>query len=1016
MKKQVLSILLVFLMLCSMFILAACDGFTDPTTDENDEVYKEIYDLYVDYAASNGNTPDSYEDWLDSIRGENGKDGKDGLTPTIGKNGNWWIGNVDTGVPALPKNGVDGENGKDGADGKDGVGIVKIEKISSEGLVDTYEITYTTGTKFTFTITNGANGTDGKDGVDGNTPLLRITDGYWEASYDNGATWISLGVKASGEKGDKGDPGKDGKDGIGILDTEINENGELVITLTDGTVLDPIALPKNEEHHHTESDWIVLKDASCTENGLKYQECSTCSSIIDLEIINRTLHSSSEWIIIKEATEYEDGIKQKICTTCKEVMDEEVITFVHTLSLSYDDYIDVTNQTVTVIESCALSGNSNDAVVTLNNNYLVATNIGTAKIKINERLYAVTVKKAKINIVMIMGQSNAGNHFANATSDVTCPIGTAYWWGNGLGTAANEPVLYTSPSMGFHTPLLAELYAQSETAGDPTKNVMIWHEGITSKNGQSISKWASSATDTNGTDNAVIMLEKCLLYYRDNDDKFEIVKCGVYWLQGEADTSMDPKLYTERFQAMWQRLKDAGMEYLAFLRLRRGTKDKSPISDDLYYSASLSAQIQMVNENSDFFMATTITENWIGAASSSHTVDISSYITMVETYGQSSTYTDKYGNDATYHDGKLTTFMKSLYGSNNVCHYGKFGYGVIGADAAYNMYRALNYNDVSFVVTDTSGYADRQSLVSKDESIIIDIAKMTDNISIRPACGSTAGTLRFTILSENTDITNNDNIIVKTGDLYGSININELKHYDNVSIIITYTTAYGDAYTSVCKITDSAENTQIDYVWDFNTDLYARDENGNIVNAFSTEALSGGYTLENGCLIGTNLQLAIENTIELYAEKNWSIEWKYGELNGGVAGFLLCSNKDNAIGNKGIYHIKAGENIAICNYVDATGYRNYTSSNMKIKDGDCVRITNTYSQESQKSTLSLWINNELIISDFQLKGSINSYNDKTDMTQHPLNADFSFNYIGNIGRTDWLLNCQLDYLKISFGD
>lgn len=32
--------------------------------------------------------------------GTNGKDGVDGQTPYIGKNGNWWIGNEDTGVKA----------------------------------------------------------------------------------------------------------------------------------------------------------------------------------------------------------------------------------------------------------------------------------------------------------------------------------------------------------------------------------------------------------------------------------------------------------------------------------------------------------------------------------------------------------------------------------------------------------------------------------------------------------------------------------------------------------------------------------------------------------------------------------------------------------------------------------------------------------------------------------------------------------------------------------------------------
>ena len=47
------------------------------------------------------------------------------------------------------------------------------------------------------------NGEDGKDGKDGNTPLFRINaeTNSWEVSYDNGATYESTGVKATGYDG-----------------------------------------------------------------------------------------------------------------------------------------------------------------------------------------------------------------------------------------------------------------------------------------------------------------------------------------------------------------------------------------------------------------------------------------------------------------------------------------------------------------------------------------------------------------------------------------------------------------------------------------------------------------------------------------------------------------------------------------------------------------------------------------------------------------------------------------------
>ena len=38
------------------------------------------------------------------------------------------------------------------------------------------------------------------------------------------------------------------------------------------------------------------------------------------------------------------------------------------------------------------------------------------------------------------------------------------------------------------------------------------------------------------------------------------------------------------------------------------------------------------------------------------------------------------------------------------------------------------------------------------------------------------------------------------------------------------------------------------------------------------------------------------------------------------------------------------------------------------------------------------------------------------MTSHPLNADFAFAYLGNTGMKDWYVDCQLDYLKISFDE
>ena len=100
-------------------------------------------------------------------------------------------------------------------------GIVSIEKIGSEGLVDTYKVTFADGYTFEFTVTNGAqgeqgpkgdqgeqgpagqNGADGKDGVDGQNGQ----------NGQDGAQGPQGPQGPQGEKGDKGDKGDTGAQG-----------------------------------------------------------------------------------------------------------------------------------------------------------------------------------------------------------------------------------------------------------------------------------------------------------------------------------------------------------------------------------------------------------------------------------------------------------------------------------------------------------------------------------------------------------------------------------------------------------------------------------------------------------------------------------------------------------------------------------------------------------------------------------------------------------------------------------
>lgn len=106
-------------------------------------------------------------------------------------------------LSACGQAGPQGPQGEQGVQGEVGNGISSIEKTLTEGLIDTYTITYTDGTTSTFTVTNGKDGVDGIQGIqgepgeDGHTPIITIQNGYW---YIDGVN-TSIKVTCESEKG-----------------------------------------------------------------------------------------------------------------------------------------------------------------------------------------------------------------------------------------------------------------------------------------------------------------------------------------------------------------------------------------------------------------------------------------------------------------------------------------------------------------------------------------------------------------------------------------------------------------------------------------------------------------------------------------------------------------------------------------------------------------------------------------------------------------------------------------------
>ena len=115
--------------------------------------------------------------------GPQGPKGTDGITPTIGANGNWFLGSTDTGKPSRGATGAKGDPGAAGAKGDPGEPGAK-----------------------------GDPGEPGAAGKDGTTPHIGANGNWYLGTTDTGKP--SRGATgATGAKGETGDPGEKGAQG-----------------------------------------------------------------------------------------------------------------------------------------------------------------------------------------------------------------------------------------------------------------------------------------------------------------------------------------------------------------------------------------------------------------------------------------------------------------------------------------------------------------------------------------------------------------------------------------------------------------------------------------------------------------------------------------------------------------------------------------------------------------------------------------------------------------------------------
>ena len=331
------------------------------------------------------------------------------------------------------------------------------------------------------------------------------------------------------------------------------------------------------------------------------------------------------------------------------------------LVLEYGDYVAVSTSK---IETKADSNQSVVDIVEINGiNYIHAIGVGDAEVTFDGEAKNITVKKAKINFVLVSGQSNAHGGYGLSGTVHEPDRGNGFYYDGSNLIDLTDYRSTVKGSIGWYHALAAEWYSLT---GE--KTVIIKY----CKPGESITSWASfDGVATSYTTSTIARaITGCIEVIQDSEN-MELVRTGYYWLQGEDDAYLSStarpyptaKQYATAYMAMHEKFVDAltvdGLDapYGGIFACR--TRNDIINYNAIEYCSVRVAQQYVANKYDDIYMCSVIADGWTSA-------DIN--------------YTSKTGVTVKTNGADA--------GANNI-HYNQIGYNILGMDAADNMYDAL---------------------------------------------------------------------------------------------------------------------------------------------------------------------------------------------------------------------------------------------------------------------------------------------------------------------------------------
>lgn len=270
------------------------------------------------------------------------------------------------------------------------------------------------------------------------------------------------------------------------------------------------------------------------------------------------------------------------------------------LLMKYDDHLDISRYegNVEIIDDgqptsyqvgygVAENQVPDTAVVAIEGNYLVATGIGTATVRLGDEVKTVEVTAAPISMLFLGGQSNMQGSRGDGRESIVCPEGMVYGtYGDRYGMSATNATQYapsalTGPNSLINTTggteKLSDYPVMMHNAGVATttsnnngkgKNgpdsgfAYQWVESTGEKvwvinaahGGSALSEWVKGGTQYK---EAVALFQACqeTMQKEIAAGHYTLSHMGFYWCQGESDSTKTAEYYATNFLSMYEDLK-----------------------------------------------------------------------------------------------------------------------------------------------------------------------------------------------------------------------------------------------------------------------------------------------------------------------------------------------------------------------------------------------------------------------------------------------------------------------------